>query len=77
MDFNYYLSPNYDTNCFQNIWTILIYILLNKDIFLSLAQTQDFHIFFDLTWTQDFVQGNLESWLTMILVEQILESWLT
>ena len=73
MDLNYDLSSDY----FQNIWTIWIDILLNKDIILNLARTQDFHPFLDLAWTQDFTHGNLESWLTTIFVEKILESWLT
>ena len=50
MNLNYDLSSDY----IQNIWTIWIYILLNKDIVFILARTQDFHPFLDLPWTQDF-----------------------
>ena len=66
-----------DLTNFQNSLTIWIYILINRDIVLNLAWTQDFHPFLDLAWTQDFAQGNLESWLTTICFEQFLESWLT
>ena len=72
MDLNYDLSSDY----FQIIWTIWIDILLNNDIILNLARTQDFHQFLDLAWTQDFAQWNLKFWLTTIFLEKILESWL-
>ena len=59
MEINYYLN----SDCFQNIWTTWIGILLNKDEILNLAWTQDFHLSLDLAWTQEFACGRGKSWI--------------
>ena len=61
-----------DINNFQNIGTIGIYILINREIVLNLAQPQYFHQFLILAWTQDLTQGNLESQLTIYFLKKFL-----